>query len=160
MQECALGETGGCSHRLCKNCACKMFSIKYCSRSMAPPACESDSQEVEESDARGSKQGGPGGQISPPGGPISRPGGGPKTSFWRPPGASWVPGRPQERSRREKGSWKIRWRALGSVLGPSWRVLSPLRIDFLSQGGAREGSPRSFLKVFWDVRAERPKKSI
>ena len=42
---------------------------------MAPPACESGSQEVEESDARGSKKRSSGGQISPPGGPISRPGG-------------------------------------------------------------------------------------
>ena len=33
---------------------------------MAPPACESGSQEVEESDARGSKKRSSGGQISPP----------------------------------------------------------------------------------------------
>ena len=38
-------------------------------------------------------------------------------------------------SGREKGGWKIVWRALGTVLGPSWRLL---------WGGARGGSGR-----FW-----------
>ena len=33
---------------------------------MAPPACESESQAVEESDARGVKKGGPGGSNSTP----------------------------------------------------------------------------------------------
>ncbi len=42
---------------------------------MAPTACESGSQEVEVSDARGSKNRSSGGQISPPpGGQISLPG--------------------------------------------------------------------------------------
>ena len=40
--------------------------LNYCRHGMAPPACKSASQAVEESDARGSKKGGPGGQIRPP----------------------------------------------------------------------------------------------
>ena len=59
---------------------------KKCWHNMIP-ACESASQAVEESDARGSKKGGPGGQIRPPGGrsplrpvsgPLSPPGGAPE----------------------------------------------------------------------------------
>ena len=102
---------------------------------MAPPACESESQAVEESDARGSKTGGPGGQIRPPGGPISRPGES-QTTSWGVLGARSASG---GRSGREKGSWKIVWRALGTVLGRSWRLLGQFRVAFPPPGMARGG---------------------
>ena len=41
------------------------------------------------------------------------------------------------RSGREKGSWKIVWRALGTVLGSSWRLLGQFRVAFPPLGPGR-----------------------
>ena len=92
----------------------------------------------------GPKKGGPGGQIRPPGGPISRPRES-QTTSWGVLGARSASG---GRSGREKVSWKIVWRALGTVLGPSWRLLGQFRVAFPPQGRARGRSRRSFLKYF------------
>ena len=62
---------------------------------MAPTACESGSQEVEVSDARGSKNRSSGGQISLPRGSNCAPRGVPD-GLPEPSGASWAPGRPEE----------------------------------------------------------------
>ena len=123
---------------------------------MAPTACESGSQEVEVSDARGSKNRSSGGQISPPpGGQISLPGDPKRASGWGVVGARSASG---GRSGWERGRWKV---VLG-LLGPSW---SPFGASwarcwsiFPPGGRGRGGSRRSFLKLFLDVLAERPKK--
>ena len=125
---------------------------------MAPTACESGSQEVEVSDARGSKNRSSGGQISPPPGSNFAPRGS-QTGFWSPPGASWAPGRPQEGALGGKGGGG---KLYGGLLGPAW---SPFGASwarcwsiFPPGGRGRGGSRRSFLKLFLDVLAERPKK--
>ena len=95
---------------------------------MAPPACESGSQEVEESDARGSKKRSSGGQISPPPGVKFRPPGVPNGLLkpsWGVMGARSAPG---GRSGWERGRWKIVWRALGAVLERFWCVLGPFLV--------------------------------
>ena len=92
---------------------------------MAPLACESESQAVEESHARGGKKGGPGSQIRPPGGPISRPGES-QTGFWR--GlrrALWARKGPLENCM--EGSWD----RLGALLAR----LGPVLGRFSSPGG-------------------------
>ena len=48
----------------------------------------------------------------------------------------------------EKRSLKIERRALGTILGSSWRVLGPFWVAFPPPWGPRGGSRRSFLDVF------------
>ena len=98
-----------------------------------------------EIDARGTKKGSPGGQISLPRGSNFAPRGVPD-GLPEPSGASWAPGRPEEGA---LGSWKIAWRGLGTVFRPSWRILGPFWVDLPPPGGARGGSRRAFLKAFW-----------
>ena len=50
------------------------------------------------------------------------------------------------RSGRQRGSWKIVWRALGTDLGLSWRVVGPFWVDFLPRGGGEIIS-----KFFWGL---------
>ena len=110
---------------------------------MAPPACESASQAVEESDARGSKKGGPGGQIRPPRGPISRSGAsgdllgrlGRQVGLRR---ALWA--RTEQLENCMEGSWD----RLGALLAR----LGPVLGRFSSPGG---GAGRVILKVFWGL---------
>ena len=93
----------------------------------------------------GPKKEAPGVKFDPPRGPISRPGES-QTGFWRPPGARSASG---GRSGREKGSWKIVWRALGTVFGV---LLAPLRpvSDRLSPpwGGPGEAPGGHFWRYF------------
>ena len=114
---------------------------------MAPPACESESQAVEESDARGVKNGGPGGSNSTPRGSNFASWGVPNGLLETSWGVLCARSDSGGRSGREKGSWKIVWRALGTVLGSSWRLLGQFRVAFPPLGGARGGSGRSFLEV-------------
>ena len=53
-------------------------------------------------------------------------------TFWGVLGAMSASG---GRSGREKGSWKIVWKALGTVLGPFWRLLGQFRVAFPPMGG-------------------------
>ena len=116
---------------------------------MAPTACESGSQEVEVSDARGSKNRSSGGQISPP----------PRVKF-RSPGIpdgllepSWgvVGARSASggRSGWERGRWKVVLRALGTVLEPFWRVLGPLLVDFPTRGEGPGRLPEVIFEAFF-----------
>ena len=108
---------------------------------IAPAAWERGPQEVETS-TQGVPKRAPGGQIS-----------GPKWSS----GASWgVLGARSAsggRSGREKGSWTIVWRALGTVLGLSWRLLGRLSPPGGGPERLREvifrGILGPFLEVFW-----------
>ena len=96
----------------------------------------------------GPKKEAPGVKFDPPGSnfaPWGVPNGLLETS-WGVLGARSASG---GRSGREKGSWKIVWRALGTVLGSSWRLLGQFRVAFPPLGGPRTGSGRSFLEVFW-----------
>ena len=90
---------------------------------MAPPACESESQAVEESHARGGKKGGLGSQIRPPGGPISRPGS-PKRA------SGDLLGRLGRQVGLRRALWAIKGR-LENCLEGSWdrlgALLAPLR---------------------------------
>ena len=119
---------------------------------MAPTACESGSQEVEVSDARGSKNRSSGGQISPP----------PRVKF-RSPGIpngllepSWgvVGARSASggRSGWERGRWKVVLRALGTVLEPFWRVLGPLLVDFPTRGEGPGRLPEVIFEAFFGRR--------
>ena len=130
---------------------------------MAPPACESASQAVEESDARGPQKEAPGVKCRPR--RVSKFASrgvqnGLLETSWGVLGARSASG---GRSGREKGSWKIVWRALGTVLGSSWRLLGQSRIVFPPLGGAPErlrevifgGILGSFLEVFWKTRPRR-----
>ena len=116
---------------------------------MAPTACESGSQEVEVSDAWGSKNRSSGGQISPP----------PRVKF-RSPGIpngllepSWgvVGARSASggRSGWERGRWKVVLRALGTVLEPFWRVLGPLLVDFPTRGEGLGRLPEVIFEAFF-----------
>ena len=96
---------------------------------MAPTACESGSQEVEVSDARGSKNRSSGGQISPP-----RALGG------------------------ERGRWKVVLRALGTVLEPFWRVLGPLLVDFPTRGEGPGRLPEVIFEAFFGRSGREAKK--
>ena len=85
---------------------------------MAPPACESESQAVEESDARGSKKEAPGVKFDLPGVQFRVLG-----SLKRASGdllASWAPGRHQEGALGEK---RAVGKLYGGLLGPSWGPL-------------------------------------
>ena len=85
---------------------------------MAPPACESGSQEVEESDARGSKKEAPGVKFRPPGGQISPPGGPKRAS-----------GALLGRRRRQVGLRRALWVGKGEVkncMEGSWDRLGAL----------------------------------
>ena len=115
---------------------------------MAPTACESGSQEVEVSDARGSKNRSSGGQISPPRGSNFAPRGS-QTGFWSPPGASWAPGRPQEGALGGKGT----------VLEPFWRVLGPLLVDFPTRGEGPGRLPEVIFEAFFGRPGREAKKS-
>ena len=97
----------------------------------------------------------PGGPKKEAPGVKFRPPWGPK----RASGASWAPGRPQEGALGGKGGGG---KLYGGLLGPSW---SPFGASwarcwsiFPPGGRGRGGSRRSFLKLFLDVLAERPKK--
>ena len=107
----------------------------------------------------GPKKEAPGGQIRPPRGSISRPGES-QTGFWRPPGASWAPGRPQEGALGEK---RAVGKLYGRFLGPSSGLLAPLRpvSGRLSPPGGAPGMLREIifggilgtcLKEFWAPR--------
>ena len=75
-----------------------------------------------------------------------RPPGGPLESSWGVLGAESAS---EERSGRKRGVSKKLWRALGTTLGSSWRVLGPFWVAFPPPpGGPRGGSRRSFLDVF------------
>ena len=67
----------------------------------------------------GPKKEAPGVKFDPPRGPISRRGES-QTGFWRPPKASWAPGRPQEGILGEK---RAVGKLYGGLLGPSWGPL-------------------------------------
>ena len=116
---------------------------------MAPPACESGSQEVEESDARGSKKRSSGGQISPPPPGVKfRPPGVPNGLLkpsWGVMGARSAPG---GRSGWERGRWKIVRRALGAVLELFWRVLGPFLVDFPTRGEGPGRLPEVIFEAF------------
>ena len=125
---------------------------------MAPTACESGSQEVEVSDARGSKNRSSGGQISPP----------PRVKF-RSPGVpngllepSWgvVGARSASggRSGWERGRWKVVLRALGTVLEPFWRVLGPLLVDFPTRGEGPGRLPEVIFEAFFGRSGREAKK--
>ena len=53
----------------------------------------------------------------------------------------------------EKRSLKIVWRALGTILGSSWRVLGPFWVAFPPPWGA-PGRLQVIFGFFWDVPAE------
>ena len=54
----------------------------------------------------------------------------------------------------EKRSLKIVWRALGTILGSSWRVLGPFWVAFLPPLGAPGRLQEVIFRRFWDVPAE------
>ena len=115
---------------------------------MAPTACESGSQEVEVSDARGSKNRSSGGQISPPEGQISLPGDPKRAS-----------GALLGRRGRQVGLRRALWvgkgevesciGALGTVLEPFWRVLGPLLVDFPTRGEGPGRLPEVIFEAFF-----------
>ena len=110
---------------------------------MAPPACESGSQEVEESDARGSKKRSSGGQIL-----LLKP-------SWGVMGARSAPG---GRSGWERGRWKIVRRALGAVLELFWRVLGPFLVDFPTRGEGPGRLPEVIFEAFFGCPGREAKK--
>ena len=106
--------------------------------------------------------------FRPPGDRFSFPEGC-EMALQRLPGASWGPGRRQEGTLvdfgRKRVSQRIVWTALGAVLGPSWRLLSPIWVTSPPSGrgqgslgehifgvvvrGKAESPPNSPIVYFW-----------
>ena len=81
-----------------------------------------------------------------------RPPGGPLESSWGVLGAESAS---EERSGRKRGVSKKLWRALGTTLGSSWRVLGPFWVAFPPPlGGPGEAPGGHFFDLFWDAPAE------
>ena len=85
-------------------------------------------------DARGSKKEPHRSKIGPPGGPLE--------SSWGVLGAESAS---EERSGRKRGVSKKLWRALGTTLGSSWRVLGPFWVAFPPPWGVPGGHFWTFL---------------
>ena len=97
--------------------------------------------------------------FRPPGDRFSFPEGC-EMALQRLPGASWGPGRRQEGTLvdfgRKRVSQRIVWPALGTVLGPSWRLLAPIWVASPPPGGRQGSLGEDIFGVVFRGKAESP----
>ena len=61
------------------------------------------------------------------------------------------------RSGRKRGSWKIAWRALGTVFRLSWRILGPFWVDLPPPRGGPGRVPEGIFEGFFGTSRARGK---